>query len=75
VKPEKNPADTLMTQHGVLNVQLTAQSDALSVQVENDAVIPDVVRHLVEQGASILRVNPRDYTLEDIYFTLQAGDV
>jgi hypothetical protein len=37
-------------------------------------VIPEVVRHLVNGGESILRVNPRDYTLEDIYFALQAGE-
>ena len=74
VKPEKNPTDTLMTQRGVLKVQLAEQQDVLSVQVENDTAIPEVVRHLVEQGVSILRVNPRDYTLEDIYFTLQAGE-
>jgi ABC-type uncharacterized transport system ATPase subunit len=54
-------------------IQVSAQDDALAVQVENQDVIPDVVRHLVEQGESILKVNPRDYTLEDIYFALQAG--
>jgi hypothetical protein len=33
-----------------------------------------VIHHLVTQGISILKVNPRDYTLEDIYFSLQAGE-
>ena len=45
-----------------------------NVEVENDEVIPIVIRHLVEQDASILSVNPRGYTLEDIYFALQAGE-
>jgi ABC-2 type transport system ATP-binding protein len=73
VKPERDLNIGLMTQRGVLKVQTDDQKETLSVQVENDSVIPDVVRHLVEQGASIMRVNPRAYTLEDIYFTLQAG--
>lgn len=74
VKHEKDPANALTSQRGVLKVQWDAKQDVLSVQVENDDVIPEVVRRLVEQGASILRVNPRAYTLEDIYFTLQAGE-
>ena len=74
VKPQSHIAPGLKTQHGVLDVQWDSQQMTLSAQVENNDVIPEVVRHLVEQGASILRVNPRDYTLEDIYFTLQAGE-
>jgi ABC-2 type transport system ATP-binding protein len=74
VKPESDLANALMPQRGVLKVQWDVNQDALSVQVENNDVIPDVVRLLVEQGAAILRVNPRAYTLEDIYFTLQAGE-
>ena len=74
VKHEKDPANALTSQLGVLKVQWDAKLDVLSVQVENDDSIPEVVRRLVEQGASILRVNPRAYTLEDIYFTLQAGE-
>jgi ABC-2 type transport system ATP-binding protein len=73
VKPKENIAGRLKSQRGV--IQVSAESDALSVQVENEDVIPNVVRQLVEDGESILRVNPRDYTLEDIYFALQAGDV
>jgi hypothetical protein len=75
VKHEKDPANALTSQRGVLKVQWDAKLDVLSVQVENDDVIPEVVRCLVEQGSSILRVNPRAYTLEDIYFTLQAGEL
>jgi ABC-2 type transport system ATP-binding protein len=70
--PTKNIVESLKTNRGVM--QATAGRDALSVQVESDEVIPAVIRYLVEQGTSILKVNPRDYTLEDIYFALQAGE-
>ena len=72
VKPNENVTGSLKSQHGV--IQVTAENESLSVQVENEDVIPNVVRHLVEGGESILRVNPRDYTLENIYFALQAGE-
>lgn len=72
VKPKENVAGSLKAQRGV--IQVSAENEALAVQVENEDVIPAVVRHLVERGESILKVNPRDYTLEDIYFALQAGE-
>ena len=70
--PAKNVAVSLKSNRGVM--QVTAENDTLSVQVESDEVIPAVIRQLIEQGESILKVNPRDYTLEDIYFALQAGE-
>lgn len=72
VKPDRDVEAGIKAHRGV--IQVSAGKDSLSVQVEKDDVIPDVVRHLVEQGASIRKVNPRDYTLEDIYFALQAGE-
>jgi ABC-2 type transport system ATP-binding protein len=74
VKHDGQLAQSLKGQPGVIQVAADDEQNALSVQVESDAVIPEVVRFLVEQGTSILRVNPRDYTLEDIYFALQAGE-
>ena len=71
--PTINLSDTFNAHRGV--IQFSAENDALSVQVENEDVIPDIVRRLVEKGESIVKVNPRDYTLEDIYFALQAGTV
>jgi hypothetical protein len=56
-------------------IQAESHNNELSIQVENEDVIPNIVRYLVEQGAAIRRVNPRDYTLEDIYFALQADQV
>ena len=71
VKPMNDVAGRLETHRGV--IQASVENETLSVQVENEDMIPDVVRCLVEDGEAILKVNPRDYTLEDIYFALQAG--
>jgi ABC-2 type transport system ATP-binding protein len=72
----KTPAETvtgnLKAQRGVM--QIIGQGESLQVQVESEEVIPQIVQHLTGQGAAILKVNPRDYTLEDIYFALQAGE-
>jgi len=70
--PSMDVLDRLKAHRGV--IQVSAENEAAAIQVENENVVPDIVRHLVEQGESILRVNPRDYTLEDIYFALQAGE-
>lgn len=72
--PAQNIKELLQTQPGVIQVNVDPERKALSVQVENESVIPEVIRQLVEQETSIMRVNPRDYTLEDIYFALQAGE-
>ena len=74
VKPDDRIVGQLMAQPGVIQITTNDEMNSLAVQVENDGVIPDVVRCLVGGGASIQRVNPRDYTLEDIYFALQAGE-
>jgi ABC-2 type transport system ATP-binding protein len=70
--PKHNLTETIKACRGVL--QVAADPNALSIQVENDSIIPDVIRQLVDHGASIYKVNPRDHTLEDIYFALQAGE-
>lgn len=54
-------------------IQATGGGEDLAVQVEGEEVIPLVVRRLAGQGVSILSVNPRNYTMEDIYFALQNG--
>lgn len=74
VTPAKDVVKILQTQPGVIRTSKDVEHNTISVQVENERVIPEVVNRLVEQSASILRVNPRDYTLEDIYFALQAGE-
>ncbi|MEO8354932.1 MAG: ABC transporter ATP-binding protein [Chloroflexota bacterium] len=74
VKPAGKTIETLKSHRGVIQILQGAKHDALSIQVDNEAVIPEVIRYLVQEGESILRVNPRDHTLEDIYFALQAGE-
>ena len=73
VKPAENLAERLKTRPGIIQAIEGDEMHDLSVQVESKDVIPEVVRHLVAQGAAIRSVNPRAYTLEDIYFALQAG--
>jgi ABC-type uncharacterized transport system ATPase subunit len=70
--PAESVTGSLKAHRGVK--QVTGQGEAWQVQVESEDVIPQIVQHLAVQGASILKVNPRDYTLEDIYFALQAGE-
>ncbi|RJP51348.1 MAG: ABC transporter ATP-binding protein [Anaerolineaceae bacterium] len=70
--PAESLTGSLKAHRGVK--QVTGQGEAWQVQVEGEDVIPQVVQHLAAQGASILKVNPRAYTLEDIYFALQAGE-
>ncbi len=55
-------------------IQAAAENDSLAIQVEAQEVIPEVVAVLVRENVPILKVNPRDYNLEDIYFALQAGE-
>jgi ABC-2 type transport system ATP-binding protein len=74
VKPADDLTDSLKDQRGIIQSAVAATGNTLSVQVENEDVIPAVIHHLVEHGESILKVNPRDYTLENIYFALQAGE-
>jgi ABC-2 type transport system ATP-binding protein len=44
---------------------------ALAARVESDDLIPALVQTLVAGGAQIMRVNPRNHTLEEVYFELQ----
>lgn len=63
-------ADDLRELDGVNEVRMDAT--CLAVQVERDELVPTVVATLASQGAQIMRVNPRQPTLEDIYFELQS---
>ncbi len=63
-------ADNLRELEGVNEVRMDVTR--LAVQVEGDELVPTVVATLASQGAQIMRVNPRQPTLEDIYFELQS---
>jgi ABC-2 type transport system ATP-binding protein len=54
--------------------QAQAQDGLLSVQVESEEAVPELVRFLAGQGAPIQRVLPRQHSLEEIYFTIQNGE-
>ncbi len=60
---------TLRNTDGVRDVQ--ADGVKLSVQVSDEAHIPSVIAAAAALEIAILRVNPREHSLEDIYFELQ----
>jgi ABC-2 type transport system ATP-binding protein len=43
----------------------------LALQVDGEDTIPAVVAHIAALGGLIMRVNPREHALEEIYFELQ----
>jgi hypothetical protein len=43
----------------------------LAVQISGEDLIPAVVAKVVELGGQIMRVNPREHSLEEIYFRVQ----
>jgi ABC-2 type transport system ATP-binding protein len=47
----------------------------LTVKVRNRPLVADVVRVIVEEGGAIVRVNPREYNLEELYFAIQKWGV
>jgi hypothetical protein len=61
--------DDLRALPGVSGARL--EGTRLSAQVEDEARIPPVVRALVERGGQVVRVQPREHTLEEVYFELQ----
>jgi ABC-2 type transport system ATP-binding protein len=54
---------------GVTNVKLNETH--LAVEVKDAGWTPRVVARVVESGGQVMRVNPREHSLEEIYFTLQ----
>jgi ABC-2 type transport system ATP-binding protein len=68
--------DTVQALPGVTAVRReqpdgTEKGTCFAVQVDGDQYIPTVVTALVERGGQVLRVNPRERTLEEVYFALQ----
>jgi ABC-2 type transport system ATP-binding protein len=43
----------------------------LSLKVQKKERIPAVIRALVREGGEIVRVSPREYSLEEVYFAIQ----
>jgi len=67
--PDPVVIDSLHVLPGVTDAQQDGRR--LGVQVVSEECIPIVVRTLVEHGGQVLRVNPREHTLEEVYFELQ----
>ncbi|MBC7242124.1 MAG: ABC transporter ATP-binding protein [Anaerolineae bacterium] len=53
--------------------QVEVENSDLHVLLDQEHRTPAVVRALVEAGAEIYAVRPREHSLEDIYFQLQAN--
>jgi ABC-2 type transport system ATP-binding protein len=62
-------SDGLRALPGVSDVQL--DNNRLAIKVEGADCVPALVTSLVQRGAQVLRVNPRQHSLEEIYFALQ----
>jgi len=69
--PSVNQLEAAKNFSGVKQAEVGTGS--LSVRLESKEAIPAFVRHLVDSGASILSVNPRAHSLEDVYFAIQNG--
>jgi ABC-2 type transport system ATP-binding protein len=54
--------------------QAEAGAALLSVQLESEEAIPELIRFLAAKGTPIRRVSPREHSLEEIYFTIQNGE-
>jgi ABC-2 type transport system ATP-binding protein len=67
--PPAGSLDELRVLRGVMEVH--ADGGELAARVESDDVIPSLVHALAARGAQIMRVNPRNHTLEEVYFELQ----
>lgn len=63
----------LKNQHGITEVQVRHENE-LVLNMPDEGPIPAVVEHFVGLGASILAVEPRRASLEDIYMHLQQAD-
>ena len=57
------------TLRGVSEVQLDGSK--LAVKVTGDDIVPMLIIALAATGAQMMRVNPREHTLEEVYFELQ----
>lgn len=66
------PPDVLARLRALDGVRdLQADGTKLAAQVIDEAHIPAVIAGVAACGALIVRVNPREHSLEDIYFELQ----
>jgi ABC-2 type transport system ATP-binding protein len=66
------PAAVLEALHAMDWVnEVVSDNTRLAVQMSNDTLTPLLVAEVVRLGGQIMRVNPREHSLEEIYFELQ----
>jgi ABC-2 type transport system ATP-binding protein len=70
VTPGQTLVDSLRALSCVTDIRCDGRR--LGVQVENQECIPVVVKEFVDHDGQVLRVNPREHTLEEVYFELQS---
>ena len=51
--------------------EVVSDAEQLSVRIADELLIPRLVAEVVRLGGSIIRVNPRQHSLEETYFELQ----
>jgi ABC-2 type transport system ATP-binding protein len=67
--PESILVETARTIPGILAVH---PSDSIwRIQVKNQEIVADLAAWLVGQGCRLLKIQPEQISLEEIYFTLQ----
>ncbi len=62
--------DQIRTISGVLSLDIHSLQE-VKIEVESEAVIPQVVSGLVKLGSQILRLQPQEIPLEQVYLQLQ----
>ena len=65
-----NAGFSCMEVRGVKKQEISGKK--IRIQVDEEAVVPAVVREMARKNAQILAVRPQKVTLEEIYFKLQA---
>jgi len=63
--------DRILAMEGIAIVAET--SVTMTLKVRERPLVSAVVRTIVEEGGAIVRVTPREYSLEELYFTIQKG--
>jgi ABC-2 type transport system ATP-binding protein len=67
----ESTSDSLADTQKLLNVpSKVVNHQTLEIRLKAKSDIPDIVHLLATKGARIVRVNPREPTLEDVYFAL-----
>ncbi len=62
--------DRIRGLQGVLSLDVHS-AQAVKIEIETEAIIPQVVAGLVSLGAQILRLQPQEISLEQVYLQLQ----